>query len=81
MEALAGKMKKLDIKLQFTNNEDVASVESIIKSLKIPSGRASDVIWENLVAKVWNRLSDIEKQAFASDMTDMVMRDKLKNPG
>jgi hypothetical protein len=26
------------------------------------------VIWENLTAKVWNRLSDIEKQSFASDI-------------
>ena len=69
MEALAGKMKKLDMKLQFSAGQDVTSVESIIKSLKIPSGRASDVIREDLVAKVWNRLSNIEKQAFASDMT------------
>jgi hypothetical protein len=76
MEALAGKMKKLDMKLQFTNNEDIASAESIIKSLKIPSGRASDVIWEDLVAKVWNRLSNIEKQSFASDMTGMENKPK-----
>ena len=76
MEALAGKMKKLDMKLKFSTGQDVASIESIIKSLKIPSGRASDVIWEDLVAKVWNKLSNIEKQAFASNMTGMENKPK-----
>ncbi|MDR2691439.1 MAG: site-specific integrase [Dysgonamonadaceae bacterium] len=69
MAALAGKMKKLDMKLQFSAGQETASIESIVKSLKILSGKASDVIWENLVAKIWDRLSDIEKQAFASDVT------------
>jgi hypothetical protein len=76
MTALAGKMKKLDMKLQFSTGQEIASIESIVKSLKIPSGRASDVIWENLVAKVWNNLSNIEKQAFASDVTGMENRPK-----
>ena len=76
MEALAGKMKKLDMKLQFSAGQDTVSIENIIKSLKIPSGRVSDVIWENLVAKVWNKLSNIEKQAFASDVTGMENKPK-----
>ncbi|MDR0604761.1 MAG: site-specific integrase [Bacteroidales bacterium] len=76
MTALAGKMKKLDMKLQFSTNREIVSVESIEKSLKIPTGRASDVIWEDLVAKVWNKLSDIEKQAFASDVTGMEKKPK-----
>jgi hypothetical protein len=76
MTALAGKMKKLDMKLQFSTGQEIASLESVVKSLKIPSGRASDVIWEDLAAKVWNRLSNIEKQAFDSDITGRESRPK-----
>ena len=36
------------MKLQFTNDCETVSIESIIQSLKIPSGRASDVIREDL---------------------------------
>jgi hypothetical protein len=67
MAELAGKMKKLDMKLEFSS-QHMASLESFIETLKIPSGRASDVIWENLTTKVWNKLSNIEKQAFMSDL-------------
>jgi hypothetical protein len=70
-------MKKLDMKLQFTTGQEIASIESIVKSLKIPSGRTSDVIWESLTAKVWNKLSNIDRQAFASDIKDMENRPKI----
>jgi hypothetical protein len=68
MAELAGKMKKLDMKLQFSCSPNVASLEDFTGKLKIPSGKASDVIWENLTTKVWNRLSNIEKQSFMSDV-------------
>jgi hypothetical protein len=67
MAELAGKMKKLDMKLEFSS-QHVASLESFIETLKIPSGRASDVIWENLTTKVWSKLSNMEKHAFMSDV-------------
>jgi hypothetical protein len=67
MAELARKMKKLDMKLEFSS-QHMASLESVIETLKIPSGRASDAIWENLTTKVWNKLSNIEKQAFISEL-------------
>jgi site-specific recombinase XerD len=68
MAELSGKMKKLDMKLQFSCSPNVASLEDFTGKLKIPSGKASDVIWENLTTKVWNRLSNIEKQSFMSKL-------------
>jgi hypothetical protein len=67
MAELAGKMKKLDMKLEFSG-QHVASLESFTGTLNIPSGRAADAIWENLTTKVWNKLSNMEKQAFMSDV-------------
>jgi hypothetical protein len=67
MGAFAGCVKKLDTRLQYMAGEDEVKMEDVLTSLKIPAGKASDVIWENLTAKVWNRLSNIEKQSFVSE--------------
>jgi hypothetical protein len=76
MTVLAGKMRGLNFKLQDSNIQHVASIENMIKALKIPSGRVSDVIWENLIAKVWNKLSNIEKQSFASEIENREIKPK-----
>jgi hypothetical protein len=76
MGAFAGSVKSLDMKLQYPVEQEEVTVEGVLKSLKIATGKASDVIWENLTAKVWNRLSGIEKQAFASDVTGKENRPK-----
>jgi hypothetical protein len=68
MGAFAGNVKKLDMKLQFLPGREEVTVEGVLKSLKIPSGKASDVIWENLTAKVWNKLSTVERHAFVSEI-------------
>jgi hypothetical protein len=68
MGTFAGSVKNLDMKLQYLPGQEEITVESVLSSLKISTGKASNVIWENLTAKVWNRLSDIEKQSFASDI-------------
>jgi hypothetical protein len=68
MGAFAGSVKNLDRKLQYLTGQEEVTVESVLKSLKISAGKASDVIWENLTAKVWNRLSNIEKQSFVSEI-------------
>jgi hypothetical protein len=67
MGAFAGSVKNLDRKLQYLTRQKKATVESVLKSLKISAGKASDV-WKNLTAKVWNRLSNIEKQSFVSEV-------------
>jgi site-specific recombinase XerD len=68
MGMFAGSVKSLDMKLQYPVEQEEVAVEGVLKSLKIVTGKASSVIWENLTAKIWNRLSDIEKQAFASEI-------------
>jgi hypothetical protein len=68
MGAFVGSVKNLDVKLQYLTGQEEISVEDVLKSLKISTGKASDVIWENLTAKVWNRLSNIEKQSFVSEV-------------
>jgi hypothetical protein len=66
MSAFAGSVKKLDMKLQPAGQKEI-TIENVLESLKISTGKASDVIWENLSAKVWNRLSDIEKHSFVAE--------------
>jgi hypothetical protein len=68
MGAFAGNVKKLDMKMQYLPGQEDATVEGVLKSLKISSGKASDVIWENLTAKVWNKLSNMERHAFVSEI-------------
>jgi hypothetical protein len=68
MGAFAGSVKKLDMKLQYLSGQEEVTVEGVLKSLKISSGKASDVIWENLTAKVWNKLSNMERHAFVSEI-------------
>jgi hypothetical protein len=76
MGTFAGSVKSLDMKLQYPVEQEEVAVEDVLKSSKIATGKASGAIWENLTAKVWNRLSNIEKQAFASDVTGRENRPK-----
>ncbi|MDR3217825.1 MAG: site-specific integrase [Dysgonamonadaceae bacterium] len=77
MGAFAGNVKKLDMKLQFSSNQEKeVPIDNILKSLKISIGKASDTVWENLTAKVWNKLSNIEKQSFVSDVGSMENKPK-----
>jgi hypothetical protein len=64
MGAFAGNVKKLEMKMQYLTGQEEVTVEDVLKSLKIPSGKAPDIIWENLTAKVWNKLSTMERHAF-----------------
>jgi hypothetical protein len=68
MSAFAGSVKKLDMKLQYMAGGEEVTVEGVLKSLKIPAGKVSDIIWKNLTAKVWNKLSTIERHAFVSEV-------------
>jgi site-specific recombinase XerD len=68
MGAFVGSVKNLDMKLQYLTGQEEVTVEGVLKSMKIAAGKASDVIWENLTAKVWDKLSNIEKQSFVSEV-------------
>jgi hypothetical protein len=70
MGAFAGSVKNMDRKLQYLPKEKV-SIKSVLKSLKIAIGKAPDVVWEPLTAKVWNRLSNVERRAFVSEVESM----------
>ncbi|MDR0506869.1 MAG: site-specific integrase [Dysgonamonadaceae bacterium] len=76
MSAFAGNVRKLDMKMQTTQNQNEVSIGSIISTLKIASGRASDAIWENLTTKVWDKLSGIERQTFVSETENMKSKPK-----
>jgi hypothetical protein len=68
MGAFAGSVRKLDMKLQCLSGEEEVTVEGVLKSLKIPAGKVSNVIWDNLTAKVWNKLPNIERHAFVLEV-------------
>jgi hypothetical protein len=70
MGVFAGSVKKLDMKLQCQSGQEEVTVEGMLKSLKISTGKASDVILENLAAKVWGKLSTVEHHAFVSEVKD-----------
>jgi hypothetical protein len=68
MSAFAGSIKNLDMKLQCQAEAKEVTLENVLKSLKLSTSQVSDVIWENLTSKVWNKLSSIEKRSFVSEV-------------
>jgi len=68
MGAFAGNVKKLDMKLLSATGQKEVMLEDVLKFLKISTGRASDIIWENLNVKIWNKMPDIERQFFVSEL-------------
>jgi integrase len=51
MDAFAGNVKKPDMKMQYLPGQEEVTVEDVLKSLKIPSGKASDIIREKSYSK------------------------------
>jgi hypothetical protein len=51
-------------------------VEDVLESFKIPSGKVSDIIWKNLTAKVWDKLSTVERCSFVSEVESREDRPK-----
>jgi site-specific recombinase XerD len=68
MNAFAESVKKWDMKLKPASVMEEISIENVMKSLGISTGKAADTLWENLIIKVWNRLSNIDRQSFISEM-------------
>ena len=62
----AGNIKRWDTKLS-TIQSDV-NIEQIFQTYKIPTGKAADVLWKTLIAKVWNKLSNIDRQTFVAEL-------------
>ncbi|MCL2650755.1 MAG: site-specific integrase, partial [Candidatus Azobacteroides sp.] len=76
MNTFAEKVKRLDIKMQITAGQQELTLEDLLKSIKISTGKAADVIWENLTLKIWGKLSNIEKQSFASEVKNIENKPK-----
>jgi hypothetical protein len=68
MAAFAGNVKMLDAKLQIAPMQEDVSVDDLIQLLKISTGRASDVFWEEVVAKVWQNTSNPARQSFVTEL-------------
>ena len=77
MNQFAGNIKRLDKKMQLIPDLKEMSIEGILQSLKISTGRASDTTWEKLIAKVWNRLSDIDRHTFAFETNNKEDKPKV----
>jgi hypothetical protein len=68
MNDFAGNIRKWDTKLQLVSNQEEITMDDVIQSLKFSTGKASDVLWENLIPKVWNKLNSIDRQIFVSEI-------------
>ena len=70
MTIFAGNVKKMDTTFQLTKVEEI-KIEDVLQSLKIRTGRISDKVWITLTAKVWDKMSNAERQSFVSKMESM----------
>ena len=73
MNMFAGNIKKGDTKQQPAIGK---AVENLLKALKIPTGKASDAVWGSLIAKVWNKTPDIDRQTFAEELKSNEIKPK-----
>ena len=64
MNVFAGNVKQLDNKMELTVKQTDYQIYDLLKSLKIRTDRASDIVWENLIEKVWNRIENNKRQVF-----------------
>ena len=67
MNMFAGRIKCLYPKLHLATAEEV-KLEDALKSLKVRAGKAADKIWHTLSAKLWDKMSNVERQSFISEM-------------
>jgi site-specific recombinase XerD len=76
MAAFAGNVKEWDTKLKLIPSQEDVNIYSVLRSLNISTGKVSDVLWENLIPKVWCKLSGIDRQIFMFEMEE-----KEEKPG
>jgi len=67
MSMFAGNVKKMDIIFHTASIEEL-KIEDVFQSLKIRTGKKSDKVWETLTAKVWDKMTVVERQSFVSEM-------------
>jgi site-specific recombinase XerD len=67
MNLFAGIVIKLDTKFLSASVDDV-KINDVFQSLKIRIGKLSDKTWETLTIKVWNKMNNIERQFFVSEI-------------
>jgi hypothetical protein len=67
MNMFAGRIKSLYPNLHLETADEV-KIEDVLKSLKIRTGKATVKIWQTQTEKLWNKMSNIERQSFISEM-------------
>ena len=67
MSAFAGNVKQLDKKLQLKTSEEI-NIDDVLKTLKISTGKTPETVWKRLTVKVWNKMTNAERQYFVSEM-------------
>jgi site-specific recombinase XerD len=78
MNMFAGRIKSLYPNLHLATADEV-KIEEILKSLKIRTGKTSGEVWETLAAKVWCRMTNVERQSFKSEMENRENKPKTVN--
>ncbi|MDR2146320.1 MAG: site-specific integrase [Tannerella sp.] len=76
MDVFAGNVRKWDTKLQLISGREETGIEKILQALKITAGKKTDGFWKDLVQKIWNKMSSVDRQVFASEM-----KEKENKPG
>ena len=65
MNVFARNVKKMEAKLQTVKE---ININDVLKTLKISTSKISDKVWETLTIKVWNKITNFERQLFVSDL-------------
>jgi len=78
MSMFAGNVKSLDSKFLSAATDDV-KIEEVLKLLKIRIDKKSDKVWETLTAKVWNKMTTVERQSFVSEVDNNENKPKTIN--
>jgi len=74
MNVFARNVKKMEAKLQIVKEIDICDV---LKSLKIPTSKISDKVWETLTVKVWHKMTNFERQTFVSEVESKENKPKI----
>ena len=78
MNMFAGRIKNLYPNLLVSAADEI-KIEDLLKSLKIRSGKLSDKIWKTLTEKLWNRMVNVERLLFVSEIENRENKPKTMN--
>ena len=76
MNMFADNIKRPETKLQPETTQKEVAVDDVLKSLKISTGKVSETVWKNLVAKVWNKTSGFDRLTFTEELKSNEIKPK-----